>query len=258
MNTINRQEYGLVLSGGGVRGVAHLGLIKALDEQGISPSYISGSSMGAIVGAFYAAGYGYEDILDFLQHTSLFSIQRFSYRKPGLIDTESFYDTFLKYFPDDRFEALEKTLFICATDMVHARSRLFHKGPLIRTILASAAFPGMFSPVVVDERLYADGGIINNFPIEPLLGHCDKIIGCHVNPLKKVSAEELASTTTFLERAYNIGRNSMTEIKFHHCDLLVAPPNLEKYGTFDTSQIDEVFQLGYEATKEALKGLEKE
>lgn len=251
---MNKQVYGLVLSGGGVRGAAHLGLIKALEEQGISPSYISGSSMGAIVGAFYAAGYTYEKILEFLHHTTLFSVQRFSFRKPGLIDAESFYDTFQEYFPDDRFEALKKTLFICATDMVRGKSKFFHKGPLIRTIFASAAFPGMFSPVVIDERLYADGGIINNFPVEPLLGHCDKIIGCHVNPLKEVSAEDLASSTAILDRAYQIGRNSMTETKFHYCDILIAPTSLNQYGTFSLNHMDEAFQIGYEAAKAVLAG----
>ncbi len=251
---MNKQVYGLVLSGGGVRGAAHLGLIKALEEQGISPSYISGSSMGAIVGAFYAAGYTYEEILGFLHNTTLFSIQRFSFRKPGLIDTDSFYDTFREYFPDDRFEALKKTLFICATDMVRGKSKFFHKGPLIRTVFASAAFPGMFSPVMIDERLYADGGIINNFPVEPLLGYCDKIIGCYVNPLKEVSAEDLVSSTAILDRAYQIGRSSMTEIKFHYCDILIAPASLNQYGTFSLNHMDEAFRIGYEATKAALAG----
>lgn len=250
---MNKQVYGLVLSGGGVRGAAHLGLMKALEEYDIVPDYISGSSMGAIVGAFYAAGYSYKDIMEFLQQTPLFTLERFSFRKPGLIDTESFYGTFLDYFPEDRFEALQKTLFTCATDLVRGRNKFFMKGPLIRTILASAAFPGMLTPVVINERIYADGGIVNNFPVEPLLGYCDKIIGCYVNPLKKVKPEELTSSSVILERSYQIGRNSMTDAKFHHCDLIIAPSSLNQYGTFKMNQIDEVFDIGYEAAKTALK-----
>ncbi len=254
---MNQQIYGLVLSGGGVRGAAHLGLIKALEEQGISPSYISGSSMGAIAGAFYAAGYTYNDTLEFLNQTDMFSYQHFTLSKPGLIDTDSFYGTFKEYFPEDNFEALKTKLFICATDMVKGKSEYFNQGPLIRAIFASAAFPGMLSPVVIDDNMYADGGIANNFPVEPLLEHCDKIIGSYVNPLKEVSAGELDSATAILERSYDIVRNSITEQKFPHCDLLIVPPTLEKYGTFSMSQIDEVFEIGYEATKEALKEYNK-
>jgi NTE family protein len=252
---MNQQEIGLVLSGGGVRGAAHLGVIKALEEKDIQPSYVSGASMGAIVGAFYAAGHSSSEILDFLTNTSMFSYQHFAYRKPGLINTESFYDKFKEYFPEDRFEALEKTLYICATEMVKGKSKFFHKGPLIKSIFASAAFPGMLSPIVINEKVYADGGIINNFPVEPLLSHCDMIIGCYVNPLEKVKAEDLDSTTRILERAYDIGRSSMTDSKFHHCDILIAPPSLNKYGTFSLSQMDEVFQIGYEAAREALEGV---
>lgn len=250
---MNKQVYGLVLSGGGVRGAAHLGLMKALEEYDIVPDYISGSSMGAIVGAFYAAGYSYQENLNFLKRTPLFALERFSFKKPGLIDTESFYDTFLEYFPEDRYEALQKTLVTCVTDLVRGRSKFFLKGPLIRTILASAAFPGMLSPVVIDERIYADGGIVNNFPVEPLLGYCDKIIGCYVNPLKKVKPEELTSSSAILERSYQIGRNSMTESKFHHCDLLITPSSLNQYGTFNMNQIDEVFDIGYETASAALQ-----
>jgi NTE family protein len=75
--------YGLVLSGGGIRGLAHVGVIKALEEEGIYPSYIAGASAGAIVGAFYAAGYSGEEILAFFQKTSLFSLDKYAYEKPG-------------------------------------------------------------------------------------------------------------------------------------------------------------------------------
>ena len=120
MKEKNDLAYGIVLSGGGVRGLAHIGVIKALEENGIYPTYITGASAGAIVGTFYAAGYPCEEILDFFHSTSMFSINNYTYRKPGLLDTDKFYKIFKKYFPEDRFEALKKSLYISATDILNS------------------------------------------------------------------------------------------------------------------------------------------
>src|SRR6056297_1530301 len=94
---------GLVLSGGGVRGVAHIGAIKALGEFGIRPSHIAGTSAGAIVGALYAGGCNWEEILDFFKTTQIFSIKKYARSKPGFVDTEKFYDHLKSYLPEDNF-----------------------------------------------------------------------------------------------------------------------------------------------------------
>ena len=95
---------GLVLSGGGVRGMAHIGAIKALEEHGVKPNYIAGTSAGAIVGALYAGGYGWETIFDFFKSIDLFSINKYALNKPGFVDTEKFYDRFTPFFPQDDFD----------------------------------------------------------------------------------------------------------------------------------------------------------
>ena len=109
---------GLVLSGGGIRGVAHIGVIKALEEHGIYATHISGTSAGAIVGALYAGGVKWEDILEFFKVIPIFHANRFARKKPGFLDTEKFYDEFKKFFPQDSFESLPKELFITATDII--------------------------------------------------------------------------------------------------------------------------------------------
>ena len=87
-----QMKIGLVLSGGGARGAAHIGVLKALEEHGISPSHISGTSVGAIVGALYAANVHWSEILNFFKTTSIFHTKRFAFNKPGFLDTEKFYD----------------------------------------------------------------------------------------------------------------------------------------------------------------------
>jgi NTE family protein len=254
---MNDPTYGLVLSGGGIRGLAHAGVIKALEEEGIYPSYIAGASAGAIVGAFYAAGYRDEDILAIFHKTSIFSSDKYAYRKPGFIDTDKFHETFKAYFPEDSFESLKKKLFISATDILAGKTKFFHEGPLINAVLASAAFPVVLSPMLIDGVLYADGGITNNFPVEPLLHHCDKIIGVYVNPLRKIDAEELTSSRSVIDRAFKIGMANMSIQKFSHCDLVIAPKKLSRFGTFSMSHLDDAFEIGYEAAKEQLEDIRK-
>ncbi len=254
---MSEPTYGIVLSGGGIRGLAHVGVIQALEEEGIYPSYIAGASAGAIVGAFYAAGYRADDILAFFRKTSIFSIDKYTYRKPGLIDTDKFYQIFKAYFPEDRFDHLKKKLFVSATDILAGKTRFFHEGPLINAVLASAAFPVVLSPMTIEGVLYADGGITNNFPVEPLLAHCDKIIGVYVNPLNKIKAVELSSSLSVLDRAFKIGMANISIQKFGQCNLVIAPEKLSHFGTFSMSHLDEAYEIGYEAAKNRLADIRK-
>ena len=109
---------GLVLSGGGMRGAAHIGAIKALEEHGIFPTHIAGTSAGAIVGALYAYGYDWEDILKFFRGINILDIKKFALNKPGFIDAEKFYPGFKTYLKNDDFSFLKKQLIITATNIL--------------------------------------------------------------------------------------------------------------------------------------------
>ncbi|HSQ45406.1 MAG TPA: patatin-like phospholipase family protein [Lutibacter sp.] len=246
---------GLALSGGGMKGIAHIGAIKALEESNISPTHISGSSMGAMVGAFYAAGYAPEEIVAFFKEVPLFYPTRYAFGKPGIIDPVNFYQDFKKYFPEDNFKALNKKLFISAVDMLSGSLKVFEEGELIRPFLASSAFPGLCSPVAINGILYADGGILDNFPIAPLK-KCDQLIGVYVSPINDIKAESLKYGVDVLERAIRINFSNASAQKFSQCDLLIYPP-LSKFGMFDKNHIDEIFNIGYETTKNKLKNVDK-
>jgi len=246
---------GLALSGGGMKGIAHIGAIKALEESNIHPTHISGSSMGAMVGAFYAAGYAPEEIVAFFKEVPLFYPTRYAFGKPGIIDPANFYQDFKKYFLEDNFKALHKKLFISAVDMLSGSLKVFEEGELIRPFLASSAFPGLCSPVAINGILYADGGILDNFPIAPL-AKCDQIIGVYVSPISDIKAESLKYGVDVLERAIRINFSNASAQKFSQCDLLIYPP-LSKFGMFDKNHIDEIFNIGYETTKNKLKNVDK-
>ena len=245
-------KIGLVLSGGGVRGVAHIGAIKALEEHGIFPTHISGSSSGAIVGALYAYGYGWKDIYLFFKTIEILNIKKYAFGKPGFIDAEKFYPDFKRFIKKDNFNALKKSLSITATDILNGNLKTFTSGELIKPLLASAAFPGIFAPVKIGESYYIDGGALNNFPVEYLKKECDVIIGVYVNGYQNVTIRDLKHSYSVVERAFKLKSVQEDYAKFKDCDLVVLPKQLDGFGTFEKKYLQKIFRIGYNATKEAL------
>lgn len=244
---------GLVLSGGGVRGAAHIGVIKAIEEFGLCPTHIAGTSAGAIVGALYSHGYNSEDMMSFLKRVQILDFKKYARNKPGFIDSEKYYSIFNEYFPVDDFSSLKKNLIITATDILEGTLRAFSSGELIKPIIASATFPGLFAPIKIDNSFYIDGGTLNNFPVELLTDTCDTIIGVNVNPFKRVEISELKHFHNILERAFKLKSVKDDLSKFDDCDLVIYPKKLSKYGTFDKKYLDEIFEIGYKSAKKKLK-----
>ncbi len=250
-----RYGLGMVLSGGGARGLAHVGVLKALAEEGIEPEVLSGTSAGAIVAALYAGGHSAEETLEFFIHKSPFRLSRLALSKPGLFDTEKIIADFRGHFPDDSFEALSKPVFLTATDLIEARPEIFGAGRLIPAIVASASTPLVFTPTRIDGRWYSDGGITNNFPVEPLQGHCDAILGVYVSPLRRIGYGSLKSTIAVSQRAFEIGMYHNSKRKFHMCDLVLSPPELSRFGTFDMKHVKEILEIGYRAAREQMDSI---
>ena len=237
---------GLVLSGGGMRGVAHIGAIKALEEYNIRPTHIAGSSAGAIVGALYAYGYGYKEILKFFQSIQLLDIKKYAVNKPGFIDAEKYYNNFKTYLLTDDFSVLKKKVYITATDILNGKLDVFEKGELIRPLIASSAFPGVFAPVKIEDNYYVDGGVLNNFPVQLLKPECDLIIGVYVNGYDAIDIEDLKHSHNVVERAFKLRSVKEDAEKFKDCDILIYPEGLGKFGTFDRKNSKTIFKLGYD------------
>ena len=250
---INKHKLGLVLSGGGVRGVAHIGVIKALLENNIEPDVVSGSSAGAVVGALYCNGYTADQMLDFFKLSPLFHVNKFAFLKPGFIDTDKFYPDFKKYFSKDSFSGLKKKLFITTVDLCAGVLKVFESGQLIKPLLASLAFPGLFSPVKIDDVIYADGGILDNFPTAPMLDICETLIGVYASPLDKIKPNDLKHSINVLERAIRINYSKRSSAKFDYCSLMFRPNRLVNYGLLDIGKIDEIYQIGYESAVDTLE-----
>ena len=239
-------KIGLVLSGGGARGIAHLGVIKALNELNLQPYAIAGTSAGAIVGAMTAAGYSPDFVMDILLSTSIFKHLKPAFNRFGLFKIEQIATIFQQYLPHNSFENLKIPLTIAATDLDKGEIVYFDKGELIKPILASCCLPGIFEPVKFEGKTFIDGGVMNNLPIEPLQKTCDFIIGVNVTPIG--SGEKIGSMKDVLMRSLYMAINQNSQVKLRQCNLAIEPPELYKYNGLSLSNAKNMFKIGYEYT----------
>ena len=245
---MRNMTFGIALSGGGHRGIAHAGVLKFLEEQEIFPSIISGTSAGAIVGALYASGKTPEKILHLFQSVSFFNWNSFTTRKAGLFDIETLEVYLDKELGDRLIGDFDKEIYISATDMARGRLKIFNKNTIAKkAILASCAFPGVFTPVLIDDVLYSDGGMLNNYPVNTIQGHCDFLIGCNVNPVVETSPKNLKTIKAITFRSFEIMMNNNTYMEENLCDWHIEPTDLSRYFTFETSKskMQEIFDIGY-------------
>jgi NTE family protein len=246
---------GLALSGGGIRGVSHLGVIQALTDHGIQFSHISGTSAGAIAAAFFAAGFAPKDILNIIKEAKLLKLLRPSIGSTGLLSILNVQHLIRQYIPHNSFQDLKTRITISSVDLGEGRLVYFTEGELDLAILASCCLPGVFRPIIINGHMYVDGGILNNFPVEPLIGNCDFIIGSTCNHLPVVT--EISSFGKMIDRAAMIAINASLNTHKISCDVVIEPHGLGGYGIFDTNEAEEIYMIGYEEGLKAIRGNEK-
>jgi NTE family protein len=238
-----------------VRGFAHLGVIKALQEFEIKPSVISGTSAGSLMGAFIAADYPPQEIISIAKSSGIFSFSNILFRKQGFFAMKSFETIFLKYIPHNSFEQLSLPLTVAATDIVKAESVYFNSGELAKPLMASSCVPLVFEPISYNGMLLLDGGILNNLPIEPLQGNCDKLIGIHVNSIS--SKMENLHMKDIADRSFHLALSSAVRLKAAHCDFFIEPPEMTKFGIFEMDKMQEIVDYAYKHTISLKPEIEK-
>jgi NTE family protein len=241
---------GLTLSGGGAKGIAHIGVIKALLENDIHPEIISGASAGSIIGALYAADISTDDMIYTVSSASFFKIFRLvGIPGVGLVKLDYLREKLQETVKVDSFEALKHPLYVCATNLNLGRPILFHSGTLFDKVLASCSVPWLFNPIVIDGHLYADGGITNNLPANAIREKCDILIGSNVKP--KVVVQENKDLNSFLTIAQRVTdlslwTNSKPNVKL--LDVYIAPEKIRDMSSFNIGKTKEFCEVGYEET----------
>ena len=157
------RKVGLILSGGGARGFAHIGLLRVLERADIHVDVVAGTSIGAILGALYASGYSADEIYKLAKAVSWRHLLDFS-MQAGLLKGEKLHDLLATHLPAE-FSELKKPLAVATTDVETGDEVFILDGDLVRAVRASSCYPGAFEPVDFNGRMLADGGIVNNLPV---------------------------------------------------------------------------------------------
>jgi NTE family protein len=282
-----RPKIGLVLSGGGAKGVAHIGVLKVLEEVGIPIDYIAGTSMGSIVGGLYACGYSAKRIeyitkgtdwnkmlLDEISRRNISIIEKDDYGRyvgefpivkgrvtlpQALVDGQkvsmflSHYTWPVHYITD--FDKLPIPFRCIATDIENVKPVILKSGFLPDAIRASMAIPTFFSPIEMDGLLLVDGGIVRNFPVQDAreMG-ADIIIGVEVSA-SLYTKSQLNSAFRIMDQASSFQASISNAEQRKKCDILIRP-DIENYNMFSFENIDTLIMLGEKAARKMMPELQ--
>lgn len=246
-----KYNIGLALSGGGVRGFAHIGALRALEDVGIKPDIIAGVSAGSIVTSFYAAGLSPDEIFELFSQVDMNSFLQVDISKSGFLKLDKFRRFLAKNLPVENIEQLAIPTIIAATDIEQQHEMPFTTGNIAERVAASCSIPLVFKPVKIDGTYYVDGGVLHNLPSYYLRPLCNKVIGINVSPSRlgpiKMNVRSLAYSTYKIMTMKNVNADKQL------CDLLVDILSIQNYSTFDTKAATKIAQKGYFETMKILK-----
>lgn len=242
---------GLVLSGGGAKGFAHIGAIKAMEERGIYPDVISGTSAGAVVGALYAAGVAPETMLDcFLQH-EVTDFLKFTLPSNSFLKYDGFVKFLKQALPVNSFEELHIPLHVIASNFDKGEFEDFTTGELVPRIMASCTLPVVFRPLKINGTRYVDGGLFKNLPVSPIRPYCHKIMAINVSPHLIDEHKENILYTAAKSFQYVFKANTAEDKRL--CDWLLEIDAVLKYKTFELKKAKEIYMIGYDEMHRALE-----
>jgi len=243
-------KFGIALSGGGARGIVHIGVLEALHKYGIRPEIISGTSMGALVGVFYAAGFEPLQILELVKSNKMMKMFKWQLPSSGLIDLKKVLSILENNIETDDFSILKKPFYCSVVNLNSGHSEIKSEGKLFQWVLASASIPVIFEPQIIDGITYVDGGLLNNLPVDCIRDQCRILIGVHVNhngPENNITGIKAVAERTF---RLTVGQNVRESLS--KCDFVIDPPETRRFNTFDFKKADEIFQIGFEETEKRI------
>lgn len=239
-------KIGLVLSGGASKCIAHLGVLKALNEMGVKIDYIAAVSGGALLGSVVASGISPKEALDIIVNKANFSFYFPSFRSGGLFTMSRIRNLYEETLPVKTFEELKIPMVVVATDISEGKTHYFQHGDLIQPIIASSSYPIIFEPVMINGHLYLDGGIMNNFPVEIAKKMTDITIGSYVGNIDPMDKDSSIKRVMFRSLSLAISEADKHRIKLP--DVLIKPLGLGNYPMFDFASGKDIYKIGYQTT----------
>ena len=251
MKKTSFDKLGVALGGGAALGAAHVGVLKALLENGIKPEFISGTSIGAFVAAHIAFGTPIEKLEEIAIELDWLDITGFKLSKLGILSNERLGKNVLDQLGKVNIEDSEIPLSMISTDISTGNKVVLEKGPLYKAVMASTCLPGVFVPVEWEDMLLVDGVLCENIPVSPLkdLGAKD-IIAVDLTTNREYKRPD--DIVDVLVNTFDIGLNNMIKQQIKDDDIFMIQPKLTAYNKADTSQTEKLIEEGYEAAKRAI------
>ncbi|MBQ7389118.1 MAG: patatin-like phospholipase family protein [Paludibacteraceae bacterium] len=248
-----KYKVGLSLSGGGAKGLAHIGVLQAMEDIGLKPDIIAGVSAGSIVGALYADGLSPKEILNVFEDSTLIKFLDVSSPRKGFLSANKFFTKIENTLRARTFEELKIPLVVNATNLTDGKVEYFTEGTLLDKIIASSSVPIALSPKEIDKKFYVDGGIFCNIPCSVIRDQCDTLVGVHVNPIVKMG--KMGNVLDVFERVYHLLIQANTVSQKQLCDIVIEPVEARNFGMFEISKCREIFDIGYAAAMDKFKEL---
>ncbi|TCO07291.1 patatin-like phospholipase family protein [Natronoflexus pectinivorans] len=242
---------GIALSGGSARGYAHIGVLKALAENDIAPEIISGTSMGSLVGVLYAAGYHPNEIQSIVKEEPVLKMVRPAWNKNGLFQMTELRKLLKKYIEKDDFAALKKPFCLAVANINEGKNEIISEGSLIDYVLASCAVPVIFTPQVIYNTTYIDGGLYDNLPADAIREKCKTLIGVHVNYIGPM--DKFDGITSIAERAFSLGIGENVKAAIEMCDFIIEPAEMQNYSFWDFDKSEKIIEVGYNYAKKMIE-----
>ena len=242
-------KIGLALGGGGARGIAHIGVLKAFEENGITFDYVAGTSAGSIVGAMYAFGKTPDEMLQIAHSIRVKDIRRSKFFMPS--KTDGIQGLLKDNLGDVDISSAKIPFSTVAVDLITSREIAFTRGNLAKIVSGSCAVPGVFVPVEYEDMHLSDGGLQNNIPSDvPRHFGCDYVVAVDVNSTRGYGTSSLKVLDVLLATIRIMTKSNCTK-GYLNADIVVAP-SMKEYKSTKIDEVDAMFAEGYQAGIEAV------
>lgn len=252
-------KLGVALAGGGARGFAHVGALRALNELGLKPDIIAGVSAGSVAAVYYSAGLltadNYTDpLLQLFDATKFTDLAKLQIPKEALLNLDRFRKHIEKIVPYKNLEDLPIKTVIGATDLDEGTKKAFDSGPIAPRVVASCSIPIVFAPVTIDGHRYIDGGVLHNLPAWAIRHQCETLIGINCSPSYKGNPPR--NIIEIAQRSYALMSKNNVVSDLELCDYVVNLSEIATHQAFDLNQLSMLIESGYLETIRTLNSVE--
>lgn len=247
------KNIGLALGGGAVLGAAHIGVLRAIDENSLKIRYVSGTSIGAFVGALYAFGLNWEKIKSLAANINWMDLSSITLSRYGLLSNEKLGDFLIEHIGDVNIEDSPIPLAIISTNITTGEKVTLTKGSVANAVMASTCIPGVFRPIEINGSMLVDGGIVENVPVKTAadLG-AEFIIGVDLNA--KHTFDKPEGIIDVLLNSFHFLMQQTDKLQTKSANVLIKP-DLNKFNWTSMNQINDLIDQGYKDSKEILSNL---